>query len=265
MIAQVAINDNSFFFIILMSTALLLVFVGFFIAFIQFYRRRQLEFQNEQNQREQAFSEELVRSQLEIREKVMRQISDELHDNIGQSLIVAKMQLSSLNPEKSTIQVVTAHEIIGRSLKDLRSISKTLNGNYILREGLYKALENEIRVINSSNKLECVIEGNRPNFHFSAKIEVIVFRCIQEVLSNAIKHSNAKQIVLRFGETQKTVILDIRDNGEGMPKDWKNRRGLGMDNIEKRVAMIGGKFKIESVKGNGTRIKFILPKIPHLG
>lgn len=265
MIAQIAINDDSFLFITVMSTALLLVFVGFFIAFIQFYRRRQLEFQSKQKIREQAFHEELMKSQLEIREKVMRQISEELHDNVGQSLIVAKMQLTTLTPEESTEQMRSAHDIISRSLQDLRSISKTLNGNYVLREGLYEALENEIHVINSTKKIRCSIEGDKPDFHFSAEIEVILFRCIQEVLSNALKHAKANHIVLRFSDIPEALILNISDDGIGLPSDWKSRRGLGMDNLEKRIEMIGGNLKVVSEAHEGTQIIFNFPKISSLG
>src|SRR5690554_5683084 len=143
---MVEIREDSLVFFLLMSTTLLLLLLGFFFAFIQLYRRRQLMYKTAQKEREQEFSRELMRAQLEIREQVMRQISEELHDNIGQSLIVAKMQLGLMDREQFPEQIDAANELLSRSLQDLRSISKTLNGDYILREGVDAALKNEVKL-----------------------------------------------------------------------------------------------------------------------
>src|SRR5690606_17829479 len=157
---MVEVREDSLIFFLLMSTILLLLMLGFFFAFIQLYRRKQLLFKTAQKEREQEFSKELMRSQLEIREQVMHQISEELHDNIGQSLIVAKMQLSMIDREQFPEQIDAADELLSRSLQDLRTISKTLNGDYVIREGLYVALINEVKLINASQQLRCEIEGS---------------------------------------------------------------------------------------------------------
>lgn len=256
---MVEVREDSLFFFLLMSTILLLVMLGFFFAFIQLYRRRQLMYKAAKKEREQEFSKELVHSQLEIREKVMRQISEELHDNIGQSLIVAKMQLGMMDRHQFPEQIDAANELLSRSLQDIRSISKTLNGDYIIREGLYTALENEVKLINTSQQLSCKIEGYFPANCFSPNIEIIVFRCIQEVLSNAIKHSKSDKINIRITDQKETIQIDISDNGKGMPESSERTDGLGMSNLIKRVKLIDGELKVHSENGQGTKISINLP------
>ena len=282
---MVEVREDSLIFFLLMSTILLLLMLGFFFAFIQLYRRKQLLFKTAQKEREQEFSKELMRSQLEIREQVMHQISEELHDNIGQSLIVAKMQLGMIDREQFPEQIDAADELLSRSLQDLRSISKTLNGDYILREGIDAALKNEGKLINASQQVRCETEGSFNGAGFSPNVEIIVFRCIQEILSNAIKHSKADKINIRLSDQKERIeieisdngnglpenmdkneglglanLIEISDNGKGMPEDRNQTDGLGLNNLTRRVALIGGNLIVNSKNGSGTKISINLPR-----
>lgn len=255
------ISEDSLFFFVIMSSTLLLVLLGFFFAFIQLYRRKQLLFHTAQKQREQEYSEELMRTQLEIREQVMRQISEELHDNIGQSIIVAKMQLATLDKAYNPEQVKTADELLGRSLNDLRSISKVLNGQYILRAGFYEALKNEVRFINTAQKIDCTLTGDSPEYRLSANSEILLFRCIQEILGNAIKHAEASQVEIGISENNEALSIEISDNGKGLPIHWKAQKGLGIENLKKRIRLLNGTIDFQSKEGVGTKISINLPKI----
>lgn len=252
------ISEDSLIFFVIMSSALLLVLLGFFFAFIQLYRRKQLLFQTEQKQRELEYNEELVRTQLEIREQVMRQISEELHDNIGQSLIVAKMQLNATESSGSLKQLKTTDELLSRSIQDLRNISKSLNGDYILREELINAIHREARFVNASGQITCKVNGTIPRQYLNTNTEIIVFRCVQEALGNAIKHAQANKISIDFEESNNQLTIKIRDNGIGLAKNWDSKRGLGIDNLKKRVAMINGTVDITSKQDRGTEISIKL-------
>src|SRR5690606_8232836 len=149
------INEGDVLFFTIMGTVLFVFMVGFFFAFVFMYRRRQLEFENERLKMEQEFSEELLRTQLELSERVMRNISEEIHDNIGQTLTVAKLSLNSMSDANYKELANNAKELITRSLQDLRNLSKTLNGDYILREGLQNAIAREVDVINTSGEVNC--------------------------------------------------------------------------------------------------------------
>lgn len=256
------VTEESLFFIVVASSMLFLLFVSFFVAFVQLYRRKQMMADNQRKERERAFSEELIRSQLEIREGLMRQMSDELHDNIGQSLVVAKMQLNSIQKEAESQQAVAANELIGRALQDLRNMSKTLNGQYILREGIVEALKKEIAYIDSARQINCSLEGFLNMNSLPADHEIILFRCVQELLSNVIKHADASEIRIHLKETDKNLSVDVIDNGKGLPPNWEMSRGLGMDNLHKRVELMGGELKSKSSAAQGTHISIILPTQP---
>src|SRR5690606_37149424 len=157
---------------------------------------------------EQEFSQKLLRTQLELSEQVMRNISEEIHDNIGQTLTVAKLSLNAMSDNDYKEHARNAKELITRSLQDLRNLSKALNGDYILREGLQNALAREVDVINASGELNCVFEGEIPANWLTANSEIILFRCVQEALSNALKHASASCIKVVSAMAQDLLTLE---------------------------------------------------------
>lgn len=257
---MIELSGNDLIFFILTSSALLLILAGFFFIFIQLYQRKQFKFKMERKQREQEFAKELIHVQLEIREELMQKLSSEIHDNIGQSLVVAKLQLNSVIQEQSLEQAGMVEELISRSISDLRDLSKTLNGEYILRTGIHDAIEKEVHLIDQIQSLGCTLEGEFPKYFLSPDSEIILFRCIQETLSNCIKHSEANQIDVRIAPNKHELKLTVTDNGVGMPDNWEKNRGLGIENIRKRVELLNGKVSISNPHGGGTRISIILPK-----
>src|SRR5690554_928062 len=136
-----SISPTNLIFYTLIGTLLFVLMVGFLFAFVIMFRRRQLEFEHERIRMESEFSEELLRTQLELSEQVMRNISDEIHDNIGQTLTVAKLGLNTISNSDHREQIENVKKLITRSLQDLRSLSKTLSGDFIIREGIQSAIE----------------------------------------------------------------------------------------------------------------------------
>ena len=254
------INEGDVLFFTLMGTILFVLMVGFFFAFVLMYRRRQLEFENERLVMEQEFSEELLRTQLELSEQVMRNISEEIHDNIGQTLTVAKLSLNAMSDDDYKEHAKNAKDLITRSLQDLRNLSKTLNGDYILREGLQNAIAREVDVINSSGELNCSFEGEIPANWLTPNSEIILFRCVQEALSNALKHAQAGRIRVVSSMMKDLLTLEIQDDGVGFEESPESTKGVGMGSMTKRIGMLGGEFAIESGKGRGTKVFIKLPR-----
>lgn len=253
------LNDNQIVNLTIAALAMMLLLGFFFIAFFATYRKRQIEFKVQHENQKKLFSEELLRSQLEISEQVMRHISEEIHDNIGQSIIVAKMQLSLLKHPDFQPQLMAADDLLDRCLRDMRNLSKTLNGHYVSREGINETLKNEIQLINTSRRIKCELHGSFPENQFNSNTEIIIFRCVQEAISNAIKHAQAESIQISIAYPDGSLVIAIADDGTGLPENWKMQKGLGMDNLERRVALIGGELKIWSQKNEGTRISIIFP------
>ncbi len=241
-------------FITIISTLFLLIIVGFFIAFISQYQKRQKENELEQIRLKENFNQELLNTQLELKEQVFKQISQEIHDNIGQSLTVAKMQLNYISNDADKEKAKTAKELITRALQDLRDLSKSLNGNYILREGFEASIQREAAYIGNAGKLSCNVRGHYPEGFIDSNSEIILFRCVQECLSNAVKYSNGTEIVIEMAGGKESFSLEVRDNGDGMPDNWRENQGIGMESLSKRVGVLYGELKIDSKRGEGTRI-----------
>src|SRR5690606_4840121 len=174
-------------------------------------------------------SEELLRTQLELSERVMRNISEEIHDNIGQTLTVAKLSLNSMSDANYKEIANNAKKLITRSLQALRNLSKTLNGDYILREGLQNAIAREVDVINTSGEVNCSFDGEIPANWLTPNSEIILFRCVQEALSNALKHSQAARIKVVSALMKDLLTLEIQDDGVGFEPDDLISQGVGMN------------------------------------
>ncbi len=251
--------DKDILFITVIAIMLLILMVVFFVLFVMQYRRRQLEFQSEKSSLEREYNEELLRTQLELSERVMQNISEEIHDNIGQSLTVAKMQMHDMNVDNFKDRSQAAKELITRSLKDLRNLSRTLNGEYILREGLSTSLAREVELINSGGSVRCTINGEVPFKCLDAHSEIILFRCAQEALSNALRHSGADQIDISIARAGPFLRVSVVDNGHGLPPENEIRKGLGMENMKKRIALLRGEVVLKSAPNMGTTVEIALP------
>jgi signal transduction histidine kinase len=141
----------------------------------------------------------LLKSQVQIQDQTFQNISREIHDNIGQKLTLAKLQINTINANEvvdlnDTLMVIS--NLITDSLNDLRDISRSLSSEVILNNGLIKALENEINQLNKLFNYNFKMKLTGEVLYMSAETELSVFRIIQEALTNSIKHAEATSVFL---------------------------------------------------------------------
>ncbi len=207
----------------------------------------------------------LLMNKLQIQEQTFQNISREVHDNIGQKLTLAKLQLNTLvhtDPEiNERIKVVV--QIITESLNDLRDISRSLSSEIIINNGLIKALENEINHLNKSCQysIKLIITGE-PIF-MDSETELVIFRMIQESLSNIIKHAEATQVKISFVYSENQLFIEVHDNGKGFDTS-ENKNGNGLSNIKSRAASLNGVAVFESEKQKGTVVKIRIPYLENI-
>lgn len=254
------LSDNDIVFYAIVGTFLFVLLVAFVFASVYMYKHRQMVYHNERMLREQKFSEEMLRTQLELTEQIMATISEEIHDNIGQTLTVAKLNLNSMTDSDYREHAESARELISRSLRDLRNLSKTLNGEYILREGIHKALEREVKFINQSGEIHCDFKGQFDVAGLSPNAEIILYRCVQEAISNTLKHAKAKNLKIEVNHTESQLEIEIKDDGDGFQVSQIKDNGVGMGSMKKRIQLLGGELKIESSSSVGTTIKITVPR-----
>lgn len=205
------------------------------------------------------FDKEVRSAELEISELTMKRIAQEIHDNVGQTLTLANLHFDAI--EKGELaRIGESKKLIQRALDDLRGISRSLSPNYQLELGLEKGIRRELELIRLGKEIETSIEVEQlsvdqfHSIHEENKREIIFFRCVQEALSNSIKHASAKKIQLRMVfQNDSCTRIEISDDGKGIDK--RNfQKGIGLQSIEERMQLIGGQSYLESSPEVGTTL-----------
>lgn len=244
----------------------LLIFINLLIvimltAIFIYYRNKQKhknELIKSQNLQEKLRFKAVVDSE----EKERIRIAKELHDGIGQLLSSAKLNISSLedNINKDDEYLLqNSLKIIDEAVGEVRSISHNLMPTALMNYGLTEAISELCRRINESKKLQ--IDFDKENFDSKLlkETEIILYRIIQEIINNMIKHSKADKINIVLSNSDKTLKLYIKDNGVGYnTSEISKSKGIGWQNIYSRVSILNGDISINSQIGKGTEIEIIV-------
>jgi signal transduction histidine kinase len=213
------------------------------------------------------FSQTLLQTQLEIQEQTLKNISQEIHDNIGQALSLAKLNLNTINAlldESQQQKIHNSKELVSKAITDLRDLSRSLNTDYVQEMGLVRSIEYELDMIRKTGAIQTEMITEGTVFRLEKHKELILFRIVQEVLNNIIKHAKAGKITVltRFSPDQFQLI--IADDGQGVDLSPLNENnhigfGLGIRNMHNRAKLIGADFSMNSTIGKGTEVKISLP------
>jgi len=200
-----------------------------------------------------AFTEALLAAQEAERKRIAR----DLHDGVGQSLLMLKKQMvanQAVSLENQTM--------ISETLDEVRSISRDLHPLQLEKFGLTAAIEDTIQKITHSTGLFITSEMVNIDTAFAKKANIHIYRGIQEALNNVIKHANSTAAKVTIEATDNKYIIQIMDNGQGFDHELAvaKSKSLGLRTMYERVSSIGGQLKIQANEPNGTIIKFILPK-----
>ena len=242
---------------ILIGSALMLLFVIFFYLMMLQLHRRRIAHQQEMHELTMQYERTLLQSQIEIQEQTFRNISQEIHDNIGQVLSLAKLNLNSLeNVGQSAEKINVTEELLGKALSDLRDISRSLSGEKISEIGLQNAIQNELRMIERITRMKCFFNYDSFTPQFSKEVNTIIFRMVQEILNNIIKHAKASKINVTLTSNEQQTSIHIKDDGTGFNPETldKVNTGIGLGNIKKRCDLIHGICTINSKSGGGTSV-----------
>lgn len=248
--------------IILTTTVLLFILAVLIITILYLYQRRQMLYFKKIDSLKQDFEKELLHTQIELQENILNSFSREIHDNIGLSLTLAKLNLNTLDSNEAALnksKIDMSINLLSKAISDLRNLSKGLNSDRINKNGLIKSIEEEIETIKLTKIIKISLEVIGLSKFFDPKKELLLFRIIQESLNNIIKHSNATsaKIIFTFNETD--INLKIIDNGVGFDTNsLNNKKGSGLLNIKSRIKVMDGSYSIYSNK-KGTYIDIIIP------
>ena len=214
-------------------------------------------FKNKQSKQKFKQQQQLNEAILDTETNERERIAKDLHDSVGQKLSVVKMQLSIKNAD-----TISASKLLDDAIQDVRNVSHNLMPAD-LSKGLIHAIENMSEQINlSSNTLQVHLQITDPvrSLVLSKQNGLIIYRMIQELLNNAIKYSQAKNIHINMDCEKNLLKLNLTDDGIGFDVvSIEKRNGLGIKNIKDRIQQMRGNIQLESKNGNGTQYQLSIP------
>jgi signal transduction histidine kinase len=237
---------------ILISCVLLGIIIIFFFASIIRQQRSNLELHRRN-----------ILAEITTLEKERSRMAHDLHDELAPMLAAVKLKINSfdLHDESDQDEMVKTNDHIDSLLKRIREITFDLMPNSLLRKGLVGAAHEFIKMISRNSAIEIRFKSE-PIRNLSEQKTVNLYRILQEVVHNTVKHSGASVLQVSIRSEKDKIILSTSDNGRGFDYDklMHEDRGIGLRSLKSRVEIMNGELFIESKKGKGTSYIFQIPQ-----
>jgi len=246
-------SEERIYFTVLITASIIGLILLFFLVTIIRQHKKRVKLYNEQ-----------LRQEVELLETERARIAADLHDDIGPLLSAVKMNLHLLDTtDKNDLMIIgktTGH--IDHTAKRLREISNNIMPYTLQSKGLILAVQEMIDLLSAATQLHFSFNHQLPEMPVSKEKEIHIYRLLQEVLNNAVKHANATEIDIRMYEEKKHYCIDIIDNGAGFNQQAAidRKKGLGLQNILRRTEILKGKVYLETAPGKGTSYHFNIPQ-----
>jgi hypothetical protein len=206
---------------------------------------------------------ELLNNKLEIKQQTLQFIGREIHDNIGQKLTLAaiyaqQMEVANID-HGTTRQLKGISKILNDSLEELRDLSRSLTDTRLENYTLTQLLTLEVERINATGICKVVLELSDGVFTMNVTPKNFLLRIIQEFIQNSLKHSCCKKITVTLHHNESGLIIMVSDDGKGFDLQSIKSEGIGINNMERRMKIIGGTLDLQSQPGVGTKLNLYIP------
>jgi signal transduction histidine kinase len=230
------------------GTLLMFLLAGMLLFFVSSYQKRLLRNKADVEKMKVRHQLDLFQSSIDAMEDERRRVSRDLHDEIGAALSVLRLQVGQMNidkdfnPENTQNLIVGSKQLIDNTIENVRRISNDMLPSGLEEFGLKYAIEMLCDKVESASKL--VINLNVSGLErMENRLELSLYRILQELLNNTLKHANATEVNIDFVTDCQQLTITYQDNGQGFDLEKLSKRGLGLKNIESRVSMIHGKLE----------------------
>ncbi len=213
------------------------------------------------------WQEARIKAEIDTLESERKRIAGDLHDDIGPMLSAIKLQVNHVEPANEEEKIIIERsgklmdEVIGR----FREIAYDLLPNTLIRKGFTNAVVEFITRMNEVHTLKIHFMHDE-NIPLSSEDELNLYRIVQEIIHNAIKHANASELIIQLNKKNNELVFTATDNGKGFNYDASDplrSAGLGLLNIQNRVALLNGKLSIKSEISYGTSFLILIPLEEH--
>lgn len=256
--------------VLMLDSIVFVYFVGilailsvFAIIFVVVFQKRKNKLITDRLEAEKQFEKELTNAQLEIQDQTLKNIAWELHDNVGQLLSVANIQLNVLHstaPEEHRSAIKETKDVIAATVQEVRALSRTLNSEVIQYNGLIKSVRTELERFNRLNFLHADLKIEGEVQSIKSEDEIIIFRILQEFFSNVIKHAKADKLFVFLFYGEKALEITVEDNGVGFDTSI-NSPNSGLHNMKSRAKLLGAQYSLSSRLNEGTKLNLTYPLI----
>ncbi len=197
-------------------------------------------------------------------EEERKRIAQELHDGIGVLLSTASMQFSNIGKEDKDAEQIEmfqkAQQLLNKAGKEVRRISHAMIPGVLSKFGLKDAVEDLLEEVQEMGNIKVNLDLKCPDERLPENMEIMLYRIIQEMVNNTIKHADAKTIDFSMQRTSKDFRINFTDDGNGFDESkLPHDKSLGLHGIRSRVSFLGGTLNLKSDVGKGTRIDIRVP------
>ncbi|WP_026628498.1 sensor histidine kinase [Dyadobacter alkalitolerans] len=258
---------------LLIASLAMLTMAFCMISFVMYYQKRRFEEEKKISDIEKNYNRLLLDTALNSEETERRRIAQDLHDDIGTMLSLTKLSLNQLSKlvassgnEKEDQIMKKSQSLVEETILHVRRITRDLVPTTLERFGLMEAIEEFIHKLEEDNNLAITFQANTDDFpRQGQKLELTLYRIMQELVNNAIKHASCSKIDIRLEINDQMIGLKVTDNGVGFdPEKIKenNLAGLGLLGIESRLAIVNGTVQYEKPEKGGASAFAQIPMMP---
>ena len=245
----------------------LILLLALLYYIINFYRQR-IRAEEIINGQKQEISQQKIRelednikissmqSMLEGQENERERISKDLHDSLGGLLSTIKLQFDSVKSKMSNVGTLreykSANKMLDTAVEEVRSISQNLQPGSLMKLGLIPALKDLFNRFDEEIYPEIDFQYYSIPDKIPNMISLSIYRVIQELLHNTIKHAKANEILIQINSENEELVIQFEDDGLGYDPDNLKRKGMGLENIRSRINYLKGQISVHSKDGEGT-------------
>ena len=261
---QNLLSDSYFIQVVVYATLGFTLLVLAIVLMLILQARRRNKYQAEKREREYQYQNELLNMQLELQEHLLNQVSQEIHDNVGQVLSLVKVHLYSVSSQpahqRSLGLLETSASLLDKAIEDLRNISHAQSTTIVERLGLKEAISKELGYIKALKKQECALAVLGDHYSLLPEQELFIYRIAQEAIINSIKHAKGAMLNVTLDYQPALFILSVTDNGVGFdPLAASTKPGIGITHMQQRAKLLRGEIHIASQQNIGTTVTLKIP------
>jgi signal transduction histidine kinase len=250
-------------------TPVLLVLAIGIILFVFMYQRRMLQHQEHLRQLQEARQRQLLEAALEAQETERRRVARDLHDEVGGMLALVRLNIGQVSYKSAGNQAAVetadrSKQLLDEAINSVRRISHDLLPVVLDKMGLVYAVKGVAHAIPPETGLEVSFTHNLDKERLDTRKELLLFRILQELVSNTLKYAEASRITIELHKADGKLKLSYTDNGKGFDYGATHQisngaAGLGLKNLQSRVDLLNGSVYYFSKAGAGIKVDIVVP------